>query len=387
MTHFLILVLVVVAVAFYFMTADERERALRALKTALRDGLDAVTFQGLGCDSFFDSLRARTRRLVAAPSLVVLSAMITLAGLGGTNDKPWHLVMVIFGHSRVLELIIGTVCLLQLGLILERLIGTLAFTMIYVATGAAAGIISLALFPDGVNIGASASVLGLYGALAVTSIWSVIYPSRVSIPLAVAKRLAPVAAVFVLYHWMTSDFGNSAYITALAGGLIGGILVARDVNYNTPPIRPLATAMGAGLAIITVLAVVVMHRPVSPITDVRPDIQRVIAVEHRTSGLYDDAIATFRKGRMTREALVDLIQDTIVPELQTLSARISSLHDVRPEDRPLVATTAEFLKLRDESWRLRARALLNGDISALRLADSKEQSSMEALQRIKTRIG
>src|SRR5206468_12803200 len=99
------------------MTAEERERALRALKLALRDGLDAVAFQGLGCDSFFDFLRARTRRLIATPSLVVLSAMITLAGLGGTNDKPWHLLMVIFGHSRVLELVVGTVCLLQLGLI------------------------------------------------------------------------------------------------------------------------------------------------------------------------------------------------------------------------------------------------------------------------------
>lgn len=386
-THFLILVAIVAGVAYYFMTADERTRALRALKTGLRDGIDALTFQGLGCDSFFNFLRARTRRLTVTPVLVVLSAAITIAGLGGTNDKPWHLVMVIFGHSRVLELVIGTVCLFQLGLILERLIGRLAFTTIYVATGAAAGIISLALFPDGVNIGASGSVLGLYGVLLVTSIWSLIYPSVVSIPLAVAKRLAPVAAVFVVYHWMTSDLGSAAYIAAFAGGLIGGILVARDVNYNTPPIRPLATVMGVGLAIVTVFAVVTMHRPVSPITDVRPEIQRVIAVEHRTSALYNDAIATFRKGRIEREALVDLIQDTIVPELHTLSSRLNGLHDVRPEDRPLVTTVEEFLKLRNESWRLRAAALLNGDIMALRRADSKEQASLEALNRIKTRIG
>src|SRR6185503_738677 len=109
------------------MTADERTRALRALKTGSRDGLDAVTFQGLGCDSFFNFLRARTRRLTATPFFAALSALVTFAGLGGTDDKPWHLVMVIFGHSRVLELVIGTVCLLQLGLILERLIGRLAF--------------------------------------------------------------------------------------------------------------------------------------------------------------------------------------------------------------------------------------------------------------------
>lgn len=387
MIHFLILVLVVGGVACYFMTADERARALRALKVGLRELMDAITFQGLGCDSFSDALRARTRRVIATPSLIALSAAITVAGLGGTNDKSWHLVMVIFGHSRVLELIVGSVCLLQLGLILERLIGPLAFTAIYVGTGAAAGIVSLALFPDGVNIGASASVLGLYGVLLVTSIWSLIYPSRVSIPLIVAKRLVPVAAVFVFYHWMTSDFGSAAYIVALAGGLIGGILVARDISYNTPPIRPLAAAMAAELAIVTLFAVVVMHGPVSAITDVRPEIERVIAAEYRTAGLYNDAVGTFRKGRMTTEALAGLIEDTIVPELHTLSARLNTLHDVRPEDRPLVATVEEFLKLRDESWRLRAAALLNGDIIALRQADSKEQASLEALHRIKTRIG
>jgi hypothetical protein len=33
------------------MTADERARALLALKAGLRDGVDAVTFHGLGCDS------------------------------------------------------------------------------------------------------------------------------------------------------------------------------------------------------------------------------------------------------------------------------------------------------------------------------------------------
>jgi hypothetical protein len=39
--------------------------------------------------------------------------------------------------------------------------------------------------------------------------------------------------------------------------------------------------------------------------------------------------------------------------------------------------------LRDESWRLRAAALLRSDLVALRQADSKERASLEALQKIK----
>jgi hypothetical protein len=135
--------------------------------------------------------------------------------------------------------------------------------------------------------------------------------------------------------------------------------------------------------IASVYSLVAVHRPVGTTTDVRPVLERVIAVEYHTAGLYDQAVDRFRKGRLTAKALAEMIDQTIVPELQTVSARLRALQDVAPNDRPLVATIEEFLKLRDESWRLRAAALHHSDLVALREADSKERASLEALQRIK----
>jgi ElaB/YqjD/DUF883 family membrane-anchored ribosome-binding protein len=69
--------------------------------------------------------------------------------------------------------------------------------------------------------------------------------------------------------------------------------------------------------------------------------------------------------------------------LQKARARIEALQHVPSEQQTLVATTDEFLKLRSESWRLRAAALRKANMRALREADKQEQASLEAFNRIK----
>jgi rhomboid protease GluP len=373
----------------YFMTPVERARLLRVVLAVLRDAKDAVTLEGLGCDSFFDALRARTLHLAATPSLIVLSATIFILSWGGslgprTTDGEWRrLVTTIFVHARALDLFVNAVCLWQIGVILERLVGPLAFTTVYVAAGVAAGIVSLSVSPGGMNVGAPWSVLGLYGLLLVTSIWTMIHRSSLTIPLNVTKRLAPVAAIFVLYVLTTTGLGNVAALTALVCGLVGGMVVARDVNERTPPIRRLSAAMAIVVTIATVCAVTVLYWPKPEVTDIRPEIARVIAVEDRTAGLYDHEVDRFRKGRITAAALAEVIEQTIEPDLHVVAGRLHALHDVPPEHQPVIASAEEYLKLRNESWQLRAAALRKSDMQGLRQADSQEEASLEALHRVK----
>jgi membrane associated rhomboid family serine protease len=364
-THFLVLILVFLGVGMYFMSTGERTRLFRVILTAVRDVKKAVNLEGMKSDPFFDALRARTPRVVATPALIALGATIFL-----------------FVHSPVLELLISAVCLWQIGLILERLVGPLAFTTVYVASGVAAGVAVFSVSPGGMSVGMSGSVLGMYGLLLLTSIWSMVQQSDLTIPLNVMKRLAPVAAIFVLYKLTTTGLWNVAEMAALVCGLAGGIVVARDVDERTPRIRPLAGAMATVVAVVTLYAVIVLHRPLNETMDVRSEIDQVIAVEARTAGLYDKEIERFRKGRITAAALADVIEKTIVPELHAAAGRLRALQDVPPEHQPLIATAEKFLKLRDESWRMRARALHKSDVRGLRQADSKEQASHEAFDRL-----
>ena len=363
MAHFLILILAGLGVVLYFMTADERARFFRAVLAALHTVKDAVILEGLQGDPFFDALRGRNPRVIAMPALVVLST-------------------IVFLRSSVLDLFVSAMCLWQIGLILERIVGPAAFTTVYVAAGVAAAVVGLSVPTGDVSVGPSPIVLGMYGFLAVTSISNAIQRSDLAIPVTIAKKLALVAALFLLYTLAATGLWNAPALAALICGLAGGVVVARDVATSTPQIRRLATAMATVLTVATLYAVVTLHKPVAETVDVRSEIDRVLAVEIRTAAMYDNEVERFRSGRITRAALAAVIEKAIVPELQAVAGRLRTLRDVPSEQQPLVASAETFLKLRDESWQLRARALHKSDIRGLRQADSKEQASREAFHRM-----
>lgn len=142
--------------------------------------------------------------------------------------------------------------------------------------------------------------------------------------------------------------------------------------------------MATVLVVVALCAATALYRPVNETIDVRMEIDQVIAVEDRTASLYEKEVMRFRRGRITAAALVDVIDRAIVPELRAAARRLRALGNVPPEHQRVIAAAERFLKMRDESWQLRAAALHNSDILALRNADSKEQASREAFNRLKT---
>ena len=113
----------------------------------------------------------------------------------------------------------------------------------------------------------------------------------------------------------------------------------------------------------------------------RPALAHVVEVEGKTAGAYGAAVERFRKGRMSAEALANLIDRTILPELQTVRARLSEIDGVPDQHQPLVAAADEYLRLRDESWRQRSAALRKSSLPGLREADKTERASLEAFRR------
>lgn len=143
-------------------------------------------------------------------------------------------------------------------------------------------------------------------------------------------------------------------------------------------------SLGAAALIVAVAAGSSAYR--RSLTDVRPEIARLLVVEERTVRTYQAAVEQFKLGAVSPDALARLIERTITPELRTSRARIAALDRVPQEDVPLVASAGEFLELRDESWRLRARALQTRSMAALRKADQAERASLDALDAIRVRV-
>ena len=151
--------------------------------------------------------------------------------------------------------------------------------------------------------------------------------------------------------------------------------------------------------------------PLRGIADVRPEIPRIIALEDKTTAVYQAAVSRVNKGAMTPDALAQLIERTIVPELDAAGVRLRSIRGVPPEHQHLVADADEYLRLRSASWRFHAegwrsatraprreqpegavvsdaswrqtKAQFRANAATRGKAEGTERASLEALQRLK----
>jgi membrane associated rhomboid family serine protease len=424
----LLVILVLGGYALYSMSPDERTRLQERVVAMARRAKSDADRRRAEPEPFRDALRERTPWPLVMPALfaVNLLVFVMMAGAGTeadalvswgasfgprtTNGEWWRLLSSLFVHTGLLQLVVNGAALVQLGLILERLVGHVTFAAVYVAAGVLASLVSLSDYPMAVSTGASGAIFGLYGLLLASSAWTAIHhaparqaeappvsadtfgfrelpqdppdervgvagapesdvvrPPAIVITLTAAKRLAPVAAAFTLYNLIGEGLGIGAEVAGFSAGFICGAVLTRGVSASTPPV------------IVAVASAV----PLRGVTDVRPEISRLIAVEQRTASTYQSAVRQFKLGTLNAEALAQVIERKITPELHAMQARLKTLGRVPPEHQPLVASAEEYLRLRDESWRLRAAALHKSSMPALRKAETAERASLQAFERIK----
>jgi membrane associated rhomboid family serine protease len=435
---FMIFVLVSVlgGYALYSMKPEERNQLKDRLVAAATRARSEAERRRAEPEPFRDALRERTPWPMVMPALVALNVLLfVLSASAGTapealvswgasfgprtsNGEWWRLVSSMFVHAGLFQLIVNCAALVQLGLILERLVGHAAFAAVYFAAGMLASIVSLSDFPMTVSSGASAGIFGLYGLLLASSAWSSFHRPRtqqpdvapvssgtfgfrdvapvepetladatieapggsqgVSITLTAAQRLAPIAGLFLLFNLINGDLGFGAELGGLAAGFICGVVLTYGVSVRTPPVPRVAVTMAA-----TVMVAVASAVPLRGVADVRPEVSRVIAVEESTTTSYKAAVKQFQLGTVSAEALAQMIDRKITPELQTVQARFKDLGRVPPEHQQLLEFTLEYLRLREESWRLRAAALHKSSSAALRKADAAERASLMAFDLIK----
>jgi membrane associated rhomboid family serine protease len=432
----LLVVLVIGGYALYSMTPDERTRMKERLVALTLRARDESARRRAEPEPFRDALRERTPRPLVMPALVAINLVgFLLLGWGGTpealigaggsfgprttNGEWWRLVVSMFVHANTLQFLISMIALVQLGLVLERLVGHVTFAATYLSTGVLASLVMLSEQPMAVSTGSTGAIFGLYGLLLAASVWtSLLKPAAAAVPaeteppshglfglrdvnddqphvpveptgeatgtassvamtLAAAKQIAPVAGLFTLFSLIDGGLAASAEIAGLSAGFICGVVVSKGVGVHTPPVPRVAVTMA-----VTAVVAVASAVPLRGLADVRPEISRVIAIEKQTVSVYERSVKQFQLGTLTAPALARVIEQSIAPEFQTMQARLKALGRIPPEHQALVAGAEEYLRLRDESWRLRAAALNRSNMGGLRKADAAERLSLAAYEKI-----
>jgi membrane associated rhomboid family serine protease len=442
---FIILLAALGAFAYYGTSPEQRARCLEIAIDIVGQLKIAATRRHPESDAFRESIRARMPYLVITPAIVAINVAVTVCILFGanaigdpdtlvrwgasvgprtTNGEWWRLVTSTFVHTGILQLVVNVAVLIQLGAVLERLAGRLAFAAVYVFAGVFSGLVNLSSHPVAASAGASGAVFGLYGLLIASLAWQLFQlhngdqavveedaedgaeeaaQPRVTIPLIVMKRLGYGAALFIVYNAVNGLAGAPEFAALIAGVADGLVLGWRAVDQQ-PRSHHVAAAITASAVIAVACAL-----PLRNIADVKPEIARVIATEERTAAAYQSAIPAFKKGRLTAEALAGLAERTIMPALQAVDARLDALRNVPPEQQRLVSDAREYVRLRCQSWRLRAEAIrrtnsaprrasegaadasgrlqaearFRSNMAAMGNAESAERASLDMFQRIK----
>ena len=77
-----------------------------------------------------------------------------------TNGEWWRLLTMTFVHVGLFHMLVEVAALVSVGLVLERLLGSLAFAGIYVAAALLGGLVSVSSHPMTVSVGGSGAIFG-----------------------------------------------------------------------------------------------------------------------------------------------------------------------------------------------------------------------------------
>lgn len=394
----------VFAVVLYRMTTpDERRRHVLRLMTwarvliawgrfVIRDTPATLAFR--------KALRARTRFTLATPALVAANVMVfvwmamapgpldareTLIQWGGssgphtTNGEWWRLVTASFVHTGFVALAVNMIGLIPIARLLERLVGPLALAGVYLIAGISAAVVSLPQDPLGITAGASGAVCGVYGLLLTAAIRAMFPRSPLTIPIGVFRIVSPAAAAFVAFNAVAGGVPLASELFGLFAGVAAGTALVRRVSEHKPPPRRMAYTFATAMLFAVIAAV-----PLRGVVDVRPDLRSIVQLEERIARTYDAAVTRLRVGQSTDAALVSVIEDQILPELDQARAGLRAQGRAPIQHARFVADAEKYLRLREQSWRLRLDGLSGAGMAKLREAEVRERSALELLNRFRS---
>ncbi len=164
--------------------------------------------------------------------------------------ETWRLLTATFLHADLMHLAMNMWALHVLGGVTERLFGVRSFAVIYLASALGGSVASLGFTlaenPNLPTVGASGAIFGLMGALLGFAL-----SRRGSVPPQLYRSLTRDSLFFiglnVLIGFSISFIDNAAHLGGLAAGLVGGLLLSRDLP---PAPQPTLARRGGAIAVL-----------------------------------------------------------------------------------------------------------------------------------------
>jgi len=207
-------------------------------------------------------------QLILGANAMVFIAMVAASGPSldftgqvmvhfGANYGPltlsgewWRLVTYMFLHGGIFHIAMNMWCLWNVGTLCESLYGRWTYVAVYLITGVAGGLASIAWHPVGPpSVGASGALFGLTGALIASFYLGEFSLSGISIKGALSSLLF-FAGFSLFLGGVFPGIDNAAHIGGLVSGLALGALIARLAPQQDAPLRRAIVVAVVALAVL-----------------------------------------------------------------------------------------------------------------------------------------
>jgi membrane associated rhomboid family serine protease len=176
-------------------------------------------------------------------------AIFTTYGFSGQNmaERPHVLVTSIFLHGSLEHLLANILIWLFFGMAVEKELGALRMSVIFLLGAFAGDLMSLAFYPwDSLAIGASAGIFALVGAgMLVRPLDLSLYPLVIPVPLAL---LGMFYAIYNAYEFVFAPAANISYV-----GHFGGLFVGLVAGFRHKGVKE-----GTRIILITIAVMVLI---------------------------------------------------------------------------------------------------------------------------------
>ncbi len=134
----------------------------------------------------------------------------------------WRFLTSIFLHGSLEHLVLNMFALILFGLILEKLIGSRKFLLVFFVSGILANIVAVNFYDS--SLGASGAIFGILGTLTVIKPLMAIFVYGIPMPMFLASIIWAVIDILGVFY--PQGVGNIAHLSGLAFGLLIGLYLS-----------------------------------------------------------------------------------------------------------------------------------------------------------------
>ena len=295
-----------------------------------------------------------------------------------TNGEWWRLATSMFLHIGLMHIAFNMVVLLQIGPLMERILGNAGFTVAYLVSGLGGALASVAWNPYVVSAGASGAIFGLYGALLG---FLALRPKAV--PQEVLSGLVKGALAFIGYNVVYGFIRAGTDMAAHAGGLATGFLCGMALSLPlTIDDRPRRSGRNALLAVSAALLLSLVALKLPHSVDLQARLREFGAVEKSTLASYNQALQQFVGGKLKAPDFAALVEKTLLPDWNAQGESLSKLRGLPDRQTRLVALLVKYIGLRGDGWAMLAAGLREDRQDKIKQAMDKQKEASTVVTEI-----